>query len=178
MFDEKTLKHIRYKFSHLGRIDFYDLPKEWAVEDLLREFKWKVDWDDLFRRGITLNENFIRELIKDGTLTEEVIKESLSCFHPLSERFMSEFADKLEWIYISSAQKMSEEFMNRWEYKLDFQFLPQYRPLSNEFIERYENRWNWLTIAEKQKNIAGYLIERHKDEMPGWAYDCAMRRCK
>lgn len=176
MFNEKTLRHIRYKFSHLGRIDFYNLPKEWAVEDLLREFKWKVDWDDLFRRGITLNEDFIRELIGDKTLTKEVIKESLSCFHPLSEQFMSEFADKLEWIYISSAQKMSEEFMNRWAHKLDFYFLPQYRQLSNKFIEKYEDKWDWLTIVEKQKNVSKQLIEKHKDEIPKWAYDRIMKK--
>lgn len=176
MFDEKTLRHIRYKFSTLGTIDFYDLPKEWAIENLLREFKDKVNWYELFRRGITLNENFIRELIKDGTFTEEVIKEALSCFHPLSEQFMSEFADKLEWIYISSAQKMSEKFMDRFADKLDFLFLPQYRQLSNEFIERYENRWNWLTIAEKQKNVSKQLIEKHKDEIPKWAYDRVMKK--
>lgn len=176
MFDEKTLKHIRYKFDNWKTIYFEDIPKEWAIESLLREYKDKVEWDSLFRRGIILKEDFIKELIEDGTLDDRLIKEFISCYHPLSEQFISEFADRLEWIYISSAQKMSEEFMNKYEHKLDFHFLPQYRRLSNEFIKKYEDRWNWLTIAETQKNVSKELIERHKDEIPKWAYDCIMKK--
>lgn len=165
------LHHIRYKLETLKAIDLDFLSDILIDETLLREFKDKVLWGSVLRHK-QLTSNFLRELV---TWNDD-LWDNIACYQKLSEDFIDEYKDKLQWIYLSSNQRLSEKFMEKHLDYLDWIYVSQYQKLSPEFMKKYENKLDWNCVLKYQKNIPGYLVYKHKNETSTMGYLNAMRR--
>jgi len=74
---------------------------------------YKVNWDDISCRYQTLSEFFIREF------QDKVDWYYISCHQTLSEPFIREFQNKAYWYYISRYQTLSESFKKEFAYRLN-----------------------------------------------------------
>jgi len=102
-----------------------------------------------------LSESFIREF------QDKLDWSSISVYQKLSESFIREFKDKLNWSNISKYQKLSEEFIKEFQYKVNWTGISRYQILSEEFIEEFsdklylaEIRDSWNYVDEEFKKKA------------------------
>ena len=58
----------------------------------------------------------------------------------LSEKFITEFHNKVNWSYISGHQKLSEKFIEKFQDRVEWNYIIQYQNLSKKFIKKYKNR--------------------------------------
>lgn len=72
------------------------------IEDFMREFQNKVDWDFISREQ-GLSENFIREF------QDRVNWFIISLFQKLSRKFIVEFSDKLDFQAIIKNNNLSDD---------------------------------------------------------------------
>ena len=86
---------------------------------------------------------------------------STLCMHmQLSEEFIEDFQDKVDWGNISYYQdNISEDFIAKFQDKIAWQFIAQRRQLSNEFIRKYLHKLNITDILSKQKNLDADIRE-------------------
>ncbi len=49
----------------------------------------------------------------------------ISIYQKLSENFIREFQDKVDWNYISNYQKLSENFIREFQDKVDWNYIPK-----------------------------------------------------
>jgi hypothetical protein len=81
---------------------------------------------------------------------------------PLSEEFIEQNKDLVDWYWISAFQKLSEEFIERNKDLVNWFDISRYQKLSEEFIERNKDLVNWNLISANQK-LSEEFIERNKD---------------
>jgi len=60
--------------------------------------------------------------------------------HKISEDFIREFKDSVDWIYICTYQKLSEKFMSEFKDKLDWKSVGPYQRMSKDFIEKFKDK--------------------------------------
>ena len=82
----------------------------------------------------------------------------ISVRQKLSEDFIREFKDKVNWVYISQYQKLSEDFIREFKGKINWYCIDQYQKLSKDFIGEFrltlpKNNWLYTTKKEKLQNI-------------------------
>ena len=77
----------------------------------------------------------------------------------LSEEFIREFKDKVNWRYISGCQKLSEDFIREFKDKVLWNYISGYQKLSEDFIREFKDRVDWLYILKCQE-----LSEEFKEE--------------
>ena len=89
-------------------------------KDIKKKLAWEeyydptFDWDDLeFYKKNKLTEDFIREF------KDKVNWCYISYYQKLSEDFIREFKNKVNWIWISKYQKLSENFIREFQYNVD-----------------------------------------------------------
>lgn len=100
-------------------------------------------------------------------LTEDYIKENcnildweyISRYAKLSEPFIREFIDRVDWNQISLCQKLSEKFMRDYTDKLVWLWIPITQELSEGFIRDFADRLNWKDISQYQKLSKEFIIE-------------------
>ena len=93
---------------------------------------------------------------------EELIKKyKLSCS-------IKEFKDKVDWLYISSCQKLSESFIREFQDKVSWEDISKYQKLSESFIREFKNRIKWRCISYSQK-LSESFIKEFKDKVE-WYY--------
>ena len=104
------------------------------IKDVKNKIKWEqyydptFDWTDYaFYRNNKLSEDFIREF------KDKVDWGSISEYQKLSEDFIREFQDKVNWYYISEYQKLSEDFIKEFKNKVDWYLIFKYQKLSEKF---------------------------------------------
>jgi hypothetical protein len=61
-------------------------------------------------------------------------------FQKLSEDFIREFKDRVDWYYISKCQKLSESFIREFQDKVDWDNILVYQKLFEEFKKEFINR--------------------------------------
>ena len=110
-----------------------------------------------------LSENFIIEF------QDKVDWDWIPKYQKLSEDFIREFQDKIYWTYISKYQKLSENFIREFQDKVDWDCISEYQKLSYEFIEEFklnidENNWLYKSTEFKKQQIVDCgLYECHED---------------
>ncbi len=95
----------------------------------------------------------------------------------LSEEFIREFADKLDWggivqngwirrskTGISACQVLSESFMKEFIHKLDWKMISRYQTLSETFINMYSDSVHWNYISMYQALTIPF-IRKHKNRL-------------
>lgn len=83
------------------------------TEDLLYKFRNKIDWSWVLADKI-LSEKILRKIVNDHTIvpkTKIVKWNYISSRQKLSEEFIRDFADDLNWELIAAHQDMSEKFV-------------------------------------------------------------------
>ena len=61
----------------------------------------------------------------------------ISINQSLSEDFIREFQDKVDWDWISKYQNLSEDFIREFKDKVDWYYISKYQKVSNKFIEEF-----------------------------------------
>ena len=82
----------------------------------------------------------------------------------LSEDFIREFQDKVEWNNISAYQKLSEDFIREFKDKLNRLCISKYQKLSEDFIREFKNKVHWIYISKYQK-LSESFINEFKDKL-------------
>ena len=56
----------------------------------------------------------------------------------LTEDFIREFKDKVDWFYISLSQELSEKFIKEFQDKVNWEYISEYQELSGSFKEEFK----------------------------------------
>jgi len=89
---------------------------------------------------------------------------SVSIFKKLSEKFMIDFSDKLDFEKISFHQNLSESFIEKFSDRLNWLSLSVTQKLSESFIVKYQDLIDWESISYKQK-LSEDFIRNFKDKV-------------
>ena len=82
----------------------------------------------------------------------------------MSEDFIREFKDEVDWDEISKNQKLSEEFIKEFEYNIDWTVITKYQRLSEKFIKEFKDELDWEYICLYQV-LSDEFIEEFKDKI-------------
>lgn len=132
------------------------IPKEWydnkyweqkIREEILGEEQGGVDWFNVASFYI-LSEDFIREF-------EEEFKDhwtALSTDQNLTEKFIEEFADKVEWVAISAHQHLSVPFVIKWRNEVNWNNIFRYQEYDDETREMLSKLCH-VKLVPREKRI-------------------------
>jgi hypothetical protein len=81
----------------------------------------------------------------------------------LTEKFIEEHIDEVDWRYISIYQILSNSFIEKHSDKLNLYLIYQFQILSEDFIEKHIDIINWYFISQFQKLSEGF-IEKYKNK--------------
>ena len=92
----------------------------------------------------------------------------LSLCESLTEDFIQEFKDKVDWICISRYSHLSEDFIRKFAGRVDWFYISAYQYLSEDFIREFADRvtWDWLV---KCQHLSEDFIREFKDKVD-WTY--------
>lgn len=131
--------------------------------DMLLSF---IENNNIFESNPTYFNGFVELLLVDQKeTTSDTIKKHLSFFEKydnfffvlsysnikLSESFLLEFSDKLDWDYVSFFQKFSEQFAEENLDKINLENFVIKNVLSEKFLERHISKLTercWHTISQ------------------------------
>ena len=110
------------------------------------------------------------------SLTEDFIQEfkdkvdwiCISRYPHLSEDFIRKFADRVDWYYISAYQHLSENFIREFADRVAWDWIVKYQPLSEDFIREFKDKVNWNYISANQR-LSEDFIREFKDRV-NWAW--------
>ena len=107
-------------------------------------------------RGKLLNE-------VDADLSLDTLNKSTWCEicknYFLSEEFIIEFQDEIDWHIIIVYQNLSENFIVSFQDKIDWEFLSIFQKLSEKFIRKFQDKVKWNSISANQKLTGPFIIE-------------------
>lgn len=82
----------------------------------------------------------------------------------LSEQFIEKYQDKVDWGLISRFQQLSEQFIEKYQDKVSWDWISRCQQLSEQFIEKYQDRVDWVGISACQQ-LSEQFIEKFKDKV-------------
>ena len=88
----------------------------------------------------------------------------------LTEEFIRNNKNKINWFYISKDQKLNENFIREFQDKVYWKEISKYQKLSNKFLIEFKNKVNWFYLLKKygynlainNSNISGKYILYYK----------------
>jgi len=94
-----------------------------------------------------LSESFIREF------ENYVDWSDITLFQKLSEEFIIEFLDKdkFDWCNVCVYQRLSEDFIRKFQDKVNWYCISQYQSLSKEFVAEFVNKISFEAILANNK---------------------------
>ena len=98
----------------------------------------------------------------------------ISKYKTLSEDFIMKYKDKINWSCISRYQKLSENFIREFQNEVYWSFISQYQILSENFIREFKEKVVWETISIYQK-LSEDFIREFKNEVY-WCYITAYQK--
>lgn len=126
-------------------------------EDFIRNHPNEVEWHLI---ASPLSEPFIREFIDRLNIM------SISRTQRLTYRFMRDFAEKLDWKYVSM-KLLRHSFIREFQDRVDWNHISIYQKITNAFIEEFQDRINWRYIIMYQRHLlsSGFINTYRK-----WIY--------
>ena len=112
----------------------------------------------LISKHQSLSEDFIREF------KDRVDWVSISSYQHLSEDFIREFKDRVDWDSISANQHLSEDFIREFEDKVEWECISECQHLSEDFIREFTDRVCWYNISTYQR-LSEDFIREFKDRV-------------
>jgi hypothetical protein len=112
--------------------------------------RWRSeDWlHGISEQNHLLTEDFVREF------QDQLNWLTITSCAKLSEAFIVEFAQKISGRWVAVCQNVSEDFIRQYQDKIEFETLPR-RPLSERFMREFADRLDWHEI-----------FHYHKDNLP------------
>ena len=89
----------------------------------------------------------------------------------LSEEFIREFQDSVDWYNISRYQTLSEGFIREYQDRVYWNEISFEQTLSEDFLREFENRIIWETASQTQNMSDEFLIEFQKKIFWEWYFD-------
>ena len=159
------------------KIDWYEICEKYQLEEnSIKEycndiFNFVIDKglnriEDVFVKTlqyINFNSNIVKELksfVLLNMITEPALKKlveytnydkefirRICTWQKISEEFMEEYLEVIDWDGISRFQELSTSFMEKHLDKLNWYSISKYQFLSEDFIEKYSNRINWDNLS-------------------------------
>ena len=78
-------------------------------------------------------------------------------FMELSEDFMREYSNKLNWMYISMNQKLSIQFLKDYQDKIDWYYFAGYnKNITVEILKEFSHKINRIKVINNSHNSAVY----------------------
>lgn len=175
--------------KHQNKVNWSEISRTQNLsENFIREFKDKIDWQwsELYKN---LSEDFLVEfqdkvsfdlLFIHKSLSEKTLYEyadwfvanqrylwDILIYQNLSEDFIRDFQDEVDWDYISKYQQLSEDFIREFKNEVDWYFMSIYQKLSEGFIQEFnlvipDTCWLYKTTEWKESYIrenTNYSIE-------------------
>ena len=142
---------------HSHKLCWDILSKRRLSYDIFREFKHKLNWDDLSEHS-----GFTEERIEE--FIDKVNWDKISEHQELSEEFIDKHQDRVNWDKISEHQDLSEEFIDKHQDRVNWDKISEHQYLSEEFIDKHQGRVNWDKISEHQV-LSEKFIEKHQDRV-------------
>lgn len=106
----------------------------------------RIFWNEISNRH-DLTEDFIREFADN--INWRVLSGSENLV--LSDEFLEEFSDKIVWPWISSYKRLELRDLRRWKNKLYWEGICRNQKLSEEAIREFSDRMKWDIISASQK---------------------------
>lgn len=171
--------------------------------DFLREFRDKIDWQRYFNYHVP-TEKFIEEF-KDiipwcyipgrVKMSESFIRRHrlemekyYSCWNSicehqvLSEEFIEEFADKVDWKAVSFKQKLSKEMIHKYANKVDWRYIVANQKLDQKFIKDHIDyitsqlsSWQWTDMIKRIK-FGKRFLRKYKNKIRWTELDLMLDR--
>ncbi len=107
--------------------------------------------------GIFVQKRITKKFIKD--FANKIDWFYISRHQKLSEDFIREFADKVDWLYISIKQKLSERFIREFSDRVRRLSISVYQKLSEGLIRDFTNKVSWVSISKYQKLSENFIRE-------------------
>jgi hypothetical protein len=130
--------------------------------------KNKLDWSYLYKLDI-LSEKFIREFYNFDN-KEEFMHWIYFSYLPLSEGFIRDFQDKLDWERISIHQKLSANFIREFRHKVHWPLILRHQKLSEDFIREAiahylpDDKMVWNCLS-KHQFLSETFIKEFQDKV-------------
>ena len=115
-------------------------------------FTEEKNWDEISRTP-GLSEEFIREN------SNKLDWYCISIYQFLSEQLIIENSNLVDWFLIARYQKLSEEFIIKHFEKLNLDRISKFQKLSEEFIRKFYDKVDWYYISEYQKLSEEFIQE-------------------
>lgn len=96
----------------------------------------------------TLDDNIIRMMIEQKYISSECDFFSLIQSQKLSDSFMEEYQQKLNWSWISCYQILGEDTIKKFKEQVDWTFISYKQLLSIDFILEFHDYIDWYTIMK------------------------------
>lgn len=181
--------------NHADEINWKSLSSsnQTLSNEFLREFQDKIEWDrfSYYRRGF--DNKFVEEfaqklewcgMARKAKMSERCIRQhmfemrnsysfwsDISEYQTLSEQFMEDFANHINWRLCSIHQKMSESFIEKWKNKVDWRFVTTNNVLSEEFIDKHVKDFSndfgyvfWSRMLKQQK-LSRKFMRKYKKKI-------------
>jgi len=110
---------------------------------------------------VPITEKFIRKYRDELTESDwEYISNTES---PLSDEFLTEFADKLSWGRISLHQRLTDNLIRKYVDRLDICQCAASQDLSEDTIERLGQRegWTFWALVARNQKMSREFMEKH-----------------
>lgn len=145
-------------------------------EDIIKQDQFKIykkvlsDDEEMCYLSQERKENALRyiiNLIIDNKVDVDV--NLLCCFSGpnlykhVSESFLREFKDYVNWERAITYFKFSEEFIKFELPNKNWNFISLYQKLSESFIEEFKDKVNWDQICRTQKLSYNFIKKHHKE---------------
>lgn len=152
------------------RKKYYDVHSKEIIRDLeeypeTKSYKlWidlassEIDWNEIHNKFV-LSEDFIREF-QDHLDWKLISKQE----DELSEDFIREFQHRVDWREISKHQDLSEDFIRDFEDDVDWREISKHQNLSEDFIRDFEDKVDWERIVKNQR-LSGDFIREFQDKV-------------
>ena len=114
--------------------------------------RYFADFSQL-RKNFILSEDFILDF------ADNLDWFYLSAEQPLSENLIRKFQDKVNWGKISESQKLSEDFIREFKDKVVWSNICKFQKLSEDFMREFKDRIFWCDVCQYQSMSEDFMRE-------------------
>ncbi len=129
-------------------------------ESIIEKFKHKLNWDNILRFQ-ALSESFIEKQFK---YKNKDLITRLSLIHQSNNTETNLDLEKRAWKQVNSASKLSENFLRDHIQYLNWYAVSKYQPLSDTFIRDFYDKLHWNYISTYQK-LSNDIITEFSDKI-------------
>lgn len=127
-----------------------------------------LDWEKASRK-VDINN------VDKSVINEFVYKwhwDRISAFQELSDAFIDQYGDWIDWVIVCSHQKLSEGLINKHVADVDWQMIFTYQDVSDEFLFENRNKIIWMDSFNRAYlfNERTDLLERYILTLQKWGY--------